>query len=57
MSEINAASFNEVKEDVFGFLDNKVMAPYMNMSSDLSRTWQTNNINSDFQNPNVCLNL
>lgn len=39
----NMASFNEVKDDVFGFLDNKVTAPpYMNMSSGLSSIYYAN---------------
>ncbi|EFH55064.1 predicted protein [Arabidopsis lyrata subsp. lyrata] len=39
----NMASFNEAKDDVFGFLDNKVTAPpYMNMSSGLSSIYYAN---------------
>ncbi|XP_010417244.2 PREDICTED: agamous-like MADS-box protein AGL61 [Camelina sativa] len=45
----NMASFSEVKEDVFGFLDNKVTAPpYMNMSAGLSSIYNFANGNGCF---------
>ncbi|CAA7032970.1 unnamed protein product [Microthlaspi erraticum] len=45
VSEANTAPFTDVKEDVFGFLDNKVTtAPsYMNMSSGLSNPYNYGN--------------
>ncbi|CAA7032968.1 unnamed protein product [Microthlaspi erraticum] len=46
VSEANTAPFTDVKEDVFGFLNNKVMtAPsYMNMSSGLSSVYNYGNV-------------
>lgn len=45
----NMAPCNEVKDDVFGFLDNKVTAPsYMNMSSGLSNMYTYANGNGCF---------